>query len=68
MSDRPGGLISLLELLRDHGASVIDVVHSRLADDLYLDEVQVTVSVETRGHDHQRDVREALSRAGFLRE
>ncbi|MGV9710642.1 threonine ammonia-lyase [Gordonia sp. NPDC003424] len=68
VSDAPGGLVSLLELLRDLGASVVDVVHSRVADDLYLGEVAVTVSVETRGHDHQRDVRRALSEAGFLRD
>ncbi|WAC54663.1 threonine ammonia-lyase [Gordonia sp. SL306] len=68
VADRPGGLIALLELLRDRGASVVDVVHSRVADDLYLDEVQVTVSVETRGPEHQREVRRALSEAGFLRE
>ena len=68
VSDRPGGLVALLELLRDLGASVLDVVHSRVADDLYLGEVQVTVSVETRGHDHQHDVRRALADAGFLRD
>ena len=68
VSDRPGGLVTLLELLRDLGASVLDVVHSRVADDLYLGEVQVTVSVETRGHDHQHDVRRALADAGFLRD
>ncbi|WP_168699102.1 threonine ammonia-lyase [Gordonia paraffinivorans] len=68
VSDRPGGLLALLELLRDQGASVLDVVHSRVADDLYLGEVQVTVSVETRGPDHQLSVRRALGDAGFLRE
>ncbi|MEE4022315.1 threonine ammonia-lyase [Gordonia sp. PKS22-38] len=68
VSDRPGGLIALLELLRDLGASVVDVVHSRVADDLYLDEVQVTVSVETRGPEHQRELRRSLSDAGFLRD
>lgn len=47
---------------------MLDVVHSRVADDLYLGEVQVTVSVETRGHDHQHDVRRALADAGFLRD
>ena len=40
ISDRPGGLIALLELLRDAGASVLDVVHSRVVDDLYLDAEQ----------------------------
>ncbi|WP_461666526.1 threonine ammonia-lyase [Gordonia sputi] len=65
--DRPGGLISLLELLREQGASVVDVVHSRVADDLQLGEVQVTVSAETRGAEHQDAVRTALADAGFLR-
>lgn len=65
VSDRPGGLITLLTLLRDVGASVVDITHSRVADDLVLDEVQVTVSAETRGHDHQRAVRKALRDAGF---
>ena len=65
--DRPGGLISLLELLREKGASVVDVVHSRVADDLQLGEVQVTVSAETRGAEHQEAVRTALADAGFLR-
>ena len=65
--DRPGGLISLLELLREQGASVVDVVHSRVAEGLPLGDVQVTVSAETRGPDHQRAVRDALEGAGFLR-
>lgn len=67
MPDRPGGLISLLEMLRDQGASVVDVVHSRVAEGLALGQVQVTVSAETRGPDHQATVREALAQAGFLR-
>ncbi|MEP9413030.1 threonine ammonia-lyase [Gordonia sp. VNQ95] len=65
--DRPGGLISLLELLREQGASVVDVVHSRVAEGLSLGEVQVTVSAETRGPDHQVAVRAALTQAGFVR-
>ncbi|GAB93876.1 threonine ammonia-lyase [Gordonia rhizosphera] len=68
VSDRPGGLIALLELLRDLGTNVVDVVHSRVANGLELDEVAVTVSVETRGPEHQREVCGALSEAGFLRE
>lgn len=67
VSDRPGGLIALLELLREQGASVVDVVHSRVVDELSLGEVQVTVSAETRGPDHQATVRDAMSAAGFLR-
>ena len=64
--DRPGGLAQLLETLRDSGASVVDVIHSRVAGELRLGEVQVTVSLETRGPDHQAQVRSALRDAGYL--
>ncbi|GAA2051436.1 hypothetical protein GCM10009722_05770 [Williamsia deligens] len=64
--DRPGGLAQLLETLRDTGASVVDVIHSRVAGELRFGEVQVTVSLETRGPDHQADVRAALTTAGYL--
>ncbi|WP_328857487.1 threonine ammonia-lyase [Williamsia herbipolensis] len=64
--DRPGGLAMLLETLRDSGASVVDVIHSRVAGELRLGEVQVTVSLETRGPEHQAMVREALRSAGFF--
>ncbi|MGU3292066.1 threonine ammonia-lyase [Williamsia sp. M5A3_1d] len=64
--DRPGGLAMLLETLRDSGASVVDVIHSRVAGELRLGEVQVTVSLETRGPDHQTAVRAALRAAGFF--
>ncbi|WP_439644635.1 threonine ammonia-lyase [Gordonia soli] len=67
ISDSPGGLMEFLALLRDLGASVVDVTHSRVAGSLRLGEVQVTVSAETRGPDHQSEVREALAQAGFLR-
>ncbi|MGJ0119290.1 threonine ammonia-lyase [Williamsia sp. MIQD14] len=64
--DRPGGLAMLLDTLRDSGASVVDVIHSRVAGELRLGEVQVTVSLETRGPDHQTAVRAALRTAGYL--
>ncbi len=32
--DRPGGLAQLLELLRDAGARVVDVIHSRVSGEL----------------------------------
>lgn len=66
VSDRPGGLVSLLELLRDLSVSVVDVIHSRVSGELRLGEVQVTVSLETKGRDHQTRVRAALSEAGYL--
>ena len=63
--DRPGGLVALLELLRDIGVSVVDVIHSRVSGELRLGEVEVTVSLETKGPEHQARVRAALTESGY---
>lgn len=64
--DRPGGLVTLLEVVSDHGASVVDVVHSRTRGALALDEVEVFLTMETRGPEHRQDMLDALASAGYL--
>ncbi|NMN96764.1 threonine ammonia-lyase [Antrihabitans stalactiti] len=63
--DRPGGLSKLLNVVSDNGASVVDVVHARTAGRLALDEVEVALTMETRGPSHREAVLGALVRAGF---
>jgi threonine dehydratase len=64
--DRPGGLSRLLGVVSESGASVLDVVHSRTAPKLALDEVEVMLTVETRGPAHREEVLAALGGAGFV--
>jgi threonine dehydratase len=64
--DHPGGLSRLLDVVSASGASVLDVVHSRTARKLALDEVEVRLTVETRGPDHQKEVLAALTEVGFV--
>jgi threonine dehydratase len=63
--DRPGALGRLLGVVSASGASVLDVVHSRTAPQLALDEVQVLLTVEARGPTHREEVLGALGGAGF---
>ena len=63
--DRPGGLSGLLSVVSETGASVLDVVHSRTAPKLALDEVEVMLTVETRGPSHREEVLGGLRGAGF---
>ncbi|NUS44965.1 MAG: pyridoxal-phosphate dependent enzyme, partial [Mycobacteriaceae bacterium] len=63
--DRPGALSGLLQVVGKTGASVLDVVHSRTAAALALDEVQVEITAETRGTAHREDVLTALAAAGY---
>ncbi|WP_217900701.1 MULTISPECIES: threonine ammonia-lyase [Nocardiaceae] len=65
ISDKPGGLTGVLGVVRDAGASVVDVVHSRTGGRLGLEEVDVMLTVETRGPDHRGTVLDALGAAGY---
>jgi threonine dehydratase len=62
--DRPGELATLLGLLAELGANVLDVEHSRTGPRLHLGEVEVALSMETRGVEHGEELVGALRRAG----
>jgi threonine dehydratase len=62
--DRPGELARLLGLLAELGANVLDVEHSRTGPRLHLGEVEVALSMETRGVGHGDELVDALRRAG----
>jgi threonine dehydratase len=66
ISDRPGSLVSLLALLATHKASVIDLHHDRHRSDVSLNRTGVEVHVEVRGHEHIRELRDAISKAGYV--
>jgi threonine dehydratase len=63
--DRPGELARLLGLLAELGANVLDVEHSRTGPRLHLGEVEVALSMETRGVRHGDELVAALRRAGY---
>ncbi|WP_039797417.1 threonine ammonia-lyase [Nocardia araoensis] len=65
ISDRPGALGALLAVVGKTGASVVDVAHSRTGTWLAVDEVEVALTLETRGSDHRDDVLTALANAGY---
>jgi threonine dehydratase len=63
--DSPGSLAKLLALLADQGANVLDVEHQRTGPRLHLGEVEVALSVETRGADHCDELLGALRGMGY---
>ncbi len=65
VADRPGGLSGLLTVISASGASVLDVVHRRTTPKLAVDEVEVMLTVETRGSAHREEVLTALADAGI---
>ena len=63
--DRPGELARLLGLLADLGANVLAVEHARTGPTLHLGEVEVALSMETRGPEHRAELVAALRTAGY---
>jgi threonine dehydratase len=64
ISDRPGGLARLAEVIASTGASIKEIVHDRAFAGPDLSAVRVICVVETTGHEHVHRLHEALSAAG----
>ncbi len=65
ISDRPGGLARLAELIASTGASIQEIVHDRAFSGPDLTAVRVVCIVETTGHAHVQELHAALAAAGM---
>ncbi len=65
LPDRPGQLARISELLAEAHANVIEVLHTRHGVGLQISEVELNISVETRGPDHRQHVVDVLRSAGY---
>jgi len=63
ISDRPGGLARLAEIIASTGASIKEIVHDRAFSGPDLSEVRVVCVVETTGHEHVTQLHRALADA-----
>ncbi len=63
ISDRPGGLARLAEVIASTGASIKEILHDRAFSGPDLSEVRVVCVVETTGHDHVAKLHRALADA-----
>jgi threonine dehydratase len=64
-ADRPGQLARLLHQIAEHRANVVDVEHQRRDPGLHLGEVEVVLSVETRGAEHSDRLVTSLRSSGY---
>jgi threonine dehydratase len=63
--DMPGALGRLSTLLGQLRANILQISHDRLTSDLPLDRAIVDISLDTRNHEHQQAIMQALDRAGY---
>jgi threonine dehydratase len=65
LPDRPGQLARTSELIAAANANVVEVLHTRHGNGLQISQVELQVSVETRGPDHRAEVVRVLREAGY---
>ncbi|MEY9953037.1 threonine ammonia-lyase [Leifsonia sp. EB34] len=65
LPDRPGQLARIAEILAGVNANVVEVLHTRHGSGLQLSQVELDVSVETRGREHRQQVIQVLRSAGY---
>lgn len=65
LPDRPGQLARVAELISEANANVVEVLHTRHGRNALISQVELEMSVETRGPEHVRAVLERLSEAGY---
>ncbi|HEV7812841.1 MAG TPA: threonine ammonia-lyase [Leifsonia sp.] len=65
LPDRPGQLARISEILAGANANVVEVLHTRHGHGLQISQVELDVSVETRGTEHRKQVIEALRTSGY---
>lgn len=65
LPDRPGQLARVAALLAEAHANVVEVLHTRHGSGMQISEVELRLSVETRGPEHRESVVAVLRRAGY---
>jgi threonine dehydratase len=65
MVDKPGSLMHFTELLTKVGANIVQIGYDRTSIDLEFGDATVSVHLETKGVEHQEQIRRVLSEGGF---
>jgi len=63
--DKPGALMHLTDVLRREQANIVQIGYDRTSTDLEFGDAHVTVALETKGKEHQEQIRAALRSGGF---
>jgi len=65
LMDKPGALQSLTGILTSVSANIVQIGYDRTSIDLEFGDAHVSVSLETKGAEHQAQIREQLKEGGF---
>ncbi|PHS33771.1 MAG: threonine ammonia-lyase [Sulfurovum sp.] len=63
--DKPGALQLFTQILTDISANIVQIGYDRTSTDLEFGDAHVSVSLETKGIEHQEEIRKKLKENGF---
>ena len=65
LEDKPGQLKGVSAILADLGGNVVSIHHERASEDSDITDTILRIGLETRDHEHIRQIHQALTDAGF---
>ena len=66
--DKPGSLMRFTEILQELNANIVHISYDRTSISLDYGDANVTVHMETKGDEHQREIEKTLKAEGYLRD
>ncbi len=66
--DKPGSLMRFTEILQELNANIVHIAYDRTSVSLDYGDANVTVHMETKGEEHQREIHDMLKKEGYLRD
>jgi len=64
--DKPGALMYLTDILRDVNANIIEIDYDRISTKLAYGDAKITIVLETKGKEHQEEIKEILENSNYL--
>ncbi len=65
LTDKPGQLLTVSEIIASYGANVVELDHNRGDSHIDINDCILRISVETRNRDHLNEIINALTKSGF---
>ena len=66
--DKPGSLMKFTQILQELNANIVYISYDRTSTSLEYGDAHVTVHMETKGEEHQSQIRTVLKEEGYLRD
>ncbi len=63
--DKPGSLRSLTDIFEELSANIVQIDYDRNSVQLDFGDANVTIALETKGSEHQQEIRNSLTKAGY---